>query len=101
MNKTERSSKPMEIPAPTGAAAQDGKPKSIADLFEGPIDDARRMASILATLAEEALDSDLSDYGRPDCYHLTSQQREDIMFSIYKVQNYIQQTKDAMEEAIR
>jgi hypothetical protein len=91
----------MTRPIPAAGEAMSEKPKSIADLFEGPIDDARRMASILATLLEEALGKDLSEYSRPDCYYITSQQREDIMFSIYKVQGYVQQTGAAMEEATR
>jgi hypothetical protein len=113
MNKTELSSTAAGKPAPAGMTMQNGKQtgqvalpapeklKSIADLFEAPIDDARRMASILATLTEDALDKDMSEYGRPSCYHITSQQREDIMFSIYKVQDFVQQISNAMDEAIR
>jgi hypothetical protein len=91
----------MTRPIPAAGEAVAEKPKSITDLFEGPIDDARRMASILVTLVEEALDKDMSEYNRPSCYYLTDQQKDDILFAVFKVQAYVQQTWAAMEEAIR
>lgn len=76
-------------------------PKSIADLFEGPIDNARRMASILAGLLEEGLSRDMTDYGRPSHYFLTRDQVENTLFSIYQVQDFIGKIHDAFEEATR
>lgn len=76
-------------------------PKSVADLFEGPIDDARRMASILAGLLEDGLSRDMAEYGSPSQYYLTRDQVENTLFSIYQVQDFIDKIHDAFEEAIR
>ncbi|MDQ0558710.1 hypothetical protein QO004_000485 [Rhizobium mesoamericanum] len=78
-----------------------GPPKTIADLFEEPIDNARRMASILAGLLEEGFEADMTKYGRPSHYFLTKDQVENIMFSIYQVQDFIGNIGNAFEEAIR
>lgn len=80
---------------------QAGRPATLADLFEEPIDGANRMASILARLLERALGKDLAQYRRPDCYHLTRDQVEDIMFSIYQTQDFIKQIQTALEEAVQ
>ncbi len=78
-----------------------GEAKTIADLFEGPIDDTRRMASILADLLEDGLGSDLTEYGQPDRYHLTIDQRDNILFSIYKTLEFTGQIRAAFEEALK
>ncbi|WP_276120346.1 hypothetical protein [Pararhizobium qamdonense] len=75
--------------------------KTIADLFEAPIDDARRMASILADLLEDAVGKDLTNMGYPDRYHLTSDQRENLFFSIYKTQDYIRGIQAAFDEVLK
>jgi hypothetical protein len=85
---------------PVGEAMTE-KPKTISDLFEGPIDDARRMSSILAGLLEDGLATDMTDFGRPSCYFLTSDQTSDLLFSIYQVQGFINKLQDAFEEATR
>jgi len=86
---------------PVAAAPVAETSKSIADLFEGPIDNARRMASILAGLLEEGLSRDMTDYGRPSHYFLTSDQVENTLFSIYQVQDFIGKIHQAFEEATR
>lgn len=86
--------------APVGEVMAE-RPKSISDLFEAPIDNARRMASILAGLLEEGLSRDMTDYGRPSHYFLTRDQVENTLFSIYQVQDFIGKIHDAFEEATR
>jgi ribosomal protein L16/L10AE len=77
--------------------------KDLHELFEKPLNNAERMASILANLLEASLGKDMSsaigDHGK-DTYHLTKVDREDILFSIYKVQDEIKAINAAFEEAI-
>lgn len=82
----------------TAASAE--RPATLADIFEDPISDARRMASILAGLLEDALGDDLADLGRPGCYHLTKTQVEDIMFAVYQTQGFVQRIETAFQEAL-
>ncbi|PZM07603.1 hypothetical protein [Rhizobium tubonense] len=89
---------PNTIPAAGEAMPET---KTIADLFEAPIDHARRMTSILLSLTEEALLVDMTEYGHPSHYYLTKPQVEDIIFSIYQTQGFLNQVHDAFLEAIR
>lgn len=82
----------------TAASAE--RPATLADIFEDPISDARRMASILAGLLEDALGEDMAKYGRPGSYHITKSQVEDIMFAVYQTQDFIQRIETAFQEAL-
>jgi hypothetical protein len=78
--------------------------KDLHELFEDPINNAQRMMSILTTLIEAALNKDMAsvtgERGK-DTYHLTIDEREDVMFCIYRVQDGIKAINAAFEEAIQ
>jgi hypothetical protein len=78
--------------------------KDLHDLFEKPLNNASRMASILATLLEAALGKDMSsvvgDRGK-DTYHCTKTDCEDILFSVYQVMDEIKAINAAFEEALQ
>jgi hypothetical protein len=87
----------------TGAAGTPDLRSMVLDL-EDPIANATRMASVLAHLLEDGLDEDLSRLigtNGKDRYHLTTEQRENIMFVLYQTEGFIREVYLAWQEAIQ
>lgn len=85
-------------------AAGEAVPKDLPSLLESPINDATRMASILATMIEHAFDKDMSSIlgsKGSNSYYVNQDDRDDMLFSIYKVQDGIRSIEMALAEATR
>lgn len=54
--------------------------------LEDPTDNATRMASILARMLEDALQSDMKEQGQPETYYIPRDQVLDILFAAYHLQ---------------
>lgn len=94
--------KEMNMAKATTGSAEAPVPKDLSDLFEIPISDAQRMTSILAHILEDRLGKDMSkSHGEQgaNCYYLRKSDREDILFSIYKIQDHVDRIWAAFEEA--
>ena len=91
----------MNTTVPAGGEAMPA-PQNIAGIFETPVNDAERMASILATLLEASLEKDMvSVSGRvgENSYHIIKDEVENILWSVYKLQDYIRAIDRAVERA--
>jgi hypothetical protein len=92
MNSTKATIGSAEAPAPLDLSA----------IFETHIDDAQRMASILATLLEAVLKKDMSDViggqGK-NSYFINTCDVSDMLFSIYKIQDFVGNINTAFLEA--